>query len=235
MELSGDGHDVHTTDSGFGLIGRIDFLAPEPVILDIRLVDFDGLELLREVRERHPDLPVILCSAYDSYRHDARAVAADHYVVKSFDMRELKSKIQRSLEAVIPMSVSSRLEPRRRNERCEVKVQGRSFPGRQFSRKAQPGILRSGAGRAEDLPAENRDNSRAKNHQPKGGTDVFVPFTGFVTGHGCGYGWGSHLSFNGRLRLADAGHRRGSVAVYTGRRDSTHQDSSAFQNARPPR
>jgi DNA-binding response OmpR family regulator len=125
MELSGDGHDVHTTDSGFDLMGRIDFLAPDLVILDIRLVDFDGLELLREVRERHPDLPVILCSAYDSYRHDARAVAADHYVVKSFDLRELKRKIQRSLEAVIPVSAPSRLEVRRGDERLEVEVQGR--------------------------------------------------------------------------------------------------------------
>ena len=35
------------------------------MVLDIRLVDYDGLELLQETRTRHHDLPVILCTAYD--------------------------------------------------------------------------------------------------------------------------------------------------------------------------
>ncbi|MBW2109083.1 MAG: response regulator, partial [Deltaproteobacteria bacterium] len=61
--------------------------------LDIRMEDCDGLDLLQEIRNAHSDLPVILNTAYDSYREDVKSVAADYYVVKSYDLSELKSKL----------------------------------------------------------------------------------------------------------------------------------------------
>ena len=75
------------------------FFQPEAVILDIKLVDYNGLELLQEIRNRHYDLPVILCSAYDTYKQDQKSIAANYYVVKSFDLSELKMVIQRALES----------------------------------------------------------------------------------------------------------------------------------------
>jgi DNA-binding response OmpR family regulator len=98
-ELSEEGHKVFTVASGHNLLKRIDSLQPEVVVLDIRLVDHDGLELLQEIRNRHHDLPVILCTAYDTYKYDQKAVAADYYVVKSFDLSELKIAIQRAVDA----------------------------------------------------------------------------------------------------------------------------------------
>ena len=97
--LSEEGHEVSTLGSGHNLLRRIDFLQPEVVILDIRLVDYDGLELLQEIRNRFYDLPVILCTAYDTYKYDEKATAADSYVIKSFDLAELKTAIQRAIEA----------------------------------------------------------------------------------------------------------------------------------------
>ena len=98
-ELSDEGHKVWTAATGHELLRRIDSLQPEVVILDIRLVDYDGLELLQEIRNRHHDLPVILCTAYDTYKNDPKAIAADYYVIKSFDLTELKMAIQRAIEA----------------------------------------------------------------------------------------------------------------------------------------
>jgi two-component system response regulator (stage 0 sporulation protein F) len=98
-ELSEEGYEVSTMASGHNLLKRIDSLQPEAVVLDIRLVDYDGLELLQEIRNRYHDLPVILCTAYDTYKEDPKAIAADYYVVKSFDLSELKMAIQRALEA----------------------------------------------------------------------------------------------------------------------------------------
>jgi DNA-binding NtrC family response regulator len=97
-ELSDEGHEVFTTGSGHELLRRIDVLGPEAVILDIRLVDYDGLELLQEIRRVHHDLPVILCSAYDTYREDPKVMAADYYVIKSFDLGTLKQAVQRVIE-----------------------------------------------------------------------------------------------------------------------------------------
>lgn len=97
-ELSDEGHKVWTVATGHELLKRIDRVQPEVVVLDIKLLDYDGLELLQEIRNRHHDLPVILCSAYDTYKEDPKAIAADYYVVKSFDLSELKMAIQRVIE-----------------------------------------------------------------------------------------------------------------------------------------
>jgi len=98
-ELSEEGYEVSTMASGHNLLKRIDSLQPEAVVLDIKLVDYDGLELLQEIRNQHHDLPVILCTAYDTYREDPKSIAADYYVVKSFDLSELKMAIHRAIEA----------------------------------------------------------------------------------------------------------------------------------------
>lgn len=98
-ELSEEGHKVNTVASGHNLLRRIDSLQPDALVLDIKLVDYDGLELLQAIRNKHHDLPVILCSAYDTYKEDPKSIAADYYVIKSFDLSELKMAIQRAVEA----------------------------------------------------------------------------------------------------------------------------------------
>ncbi|MGD8253464.1 MAG: response regulator [Syntrophobacterales bacterium] len=97
-ELSAEGHNVATVATGHNLVKKIDNIRPEVVVLDIRLADYDGLELLQEIRKEHRDLPVILCTAYDTYKYDQKTIAADYYVIKSFDLSQLKFAIQRALE-----------------------------------------------------------------------------------------------------------------------------------------
>ena len=101
-ELTGMGHEVSTARSAYKLMRKIRIFQPDLIILDIRLTDCDGLELLQEIRNSYPDLSVIICSAYDSYRDDIRALAADYYVIKSFDLSELKTKIKKALGAKNP-------------------------------------------------------------------------------------------------------------------------------------
>jgi two-component system response regulator (stage 0 sporulation protein F) len=98
-ELLGEGYEVSSVDSGHDLLKKIENLQPEAVILDIRLGEYDGLELLQEIRTQYHDLPVILCTAYDTYKGDQKAIAADYYVLKSFDLEELKVAIHRAIEA----------------------------------------------------------------------------------------------------------------------------------------
>jgi CheY-like chemotaxis protein len=105
-ELSGEGHKVWTAATGHKLLRRIESLQPEVVVLDIKLVDYDGLELLQEIRNTYHDLPVVLCTSYDTYKEDPKSIAADYYVVKSFDLSVLKLAIRRAIEAgaSIPMT-----------------------------------------------------------------------------------------------------------------------------------
>ncbi len=102
LELSELGHEIITAESRRRLLKKIEVYQPDIVILEIKLVDCDGLEMLQEIREYDNDLPVIICSAYESYRYDIRTIAADYFISKSCDLTELKSKIDRVLDTKIP-------------------------------------------------------------------------------------------------------------------------------------
>ena len=98
-ELKEEGYDVITADGGHKLLERIESEKPDLVVLDIKMVDYDGLDLLQDIRNRFYDLPVILSTAYDTFKEDMKSIAADFYVIKSFDLTELKNKIAMALEA----------------------------------------------------------------------------------------------------------------------------------------
>ena len=100
-ELSEEGHKVWTLATGHKLLKRIDRVQPEVGVLDIKLVEYDGLDLLKEIRNCYHDLPVILCTAYDTYKEDPKSLVADYYVVKSFDLTELKMAIQKAIEVKV--------------------------------------------------------------------------------------------------------------------------------------
>ena len=103
-ELSEAGYEVITAADGYKLTERIEKEHPDIVVLDIKMVDYNGLDLLQEIRNKFYDLPVILCTAYDTFKEDIKSIAADFYVIKSFDLTELKNKISMALEANIPSS-----------------------------------------------------------------------------------------------------------------------------------
>ncbi|MBC8417811.1 MAG: response regulator [Pseudomonadota bacterium] len=98
-ELSDAGYEVITAENGHLLVEKIEEEKPDLVVLDIKMVDYNGLDLLQDIRNRFYDLPVILCTAYDTFKEDMKSIAADYYVIKSFDLSELKSKIAMALDA----------------------------------------------------------------------------------------------------------------------------------------
>lgn len=98
-ELSEVGYEVITADSGYRLLEKIETEEPDLVVLDIKMVDYNGLDLLQDIRNRFYNLPVVLCTAYDTFKEDMKSIAADFYVIKSFDLTELKNKISMALES----------------------------------------------------------------------------------------------------------------------------------------
>ncbi|MCK9239117.1 response regulator [Desulfocurvus sp.] len=97
-ELQAEGYQVGTSDGSEDILAVLDRERPEVVVLDIKLgPNRSGLDLLQQIRSREQTLPVILCTAYDSFQHDLKSIAADYYVVKSVDLTELKSKVAAAL------------------------------------------------------------------------------------------------------------------------------------------
>jgi len=92
-ELGDEGYEVITTEKCEDVADLITSEEVSVVVLDIRMDDCDGLDLLQKLRNDYPTLPVILNTAYDSYKDDVKSVAADHYIVKSQDLSELKARL----------------------------------------------------------------------------------------------------------------------------------------------
>jgi DNA-binding response OmpR family regulator len=100
-ELTYEGYNVITTDDCRNLLELIDDKNPDLVVLEVVIGKYNGLDLLQKIRNTYYDLPVILCTAYSNYKNDLRSIAADYYVLKSSDLRELKQKIRMAIEAGI--------------------------------------------------------------------------------------------------------------------------------------
>jgi CheY-like chemotaxis protein len=101
-EFEDEDYDVVEAEDGNGLLERIEREAPDVIVLDIKMAAYDGLDLLQEIRQKFQDLPVIISSAYGAYKGDYKTLAADYYVVKSSDLSELKQKVKKALEGVVP-------------------------------------------------------------------------------------------------------------------------------------
>jgi len=84
--------------SGAQALSRLAESAPDVVVLDMRLPDTDGVDLLRRIREASPDLPVIITTAYVSVEPQLRVLDLAHsaYLVKPFDLDELGDAIDRA-------------------------------------------------------------------------------------------------------------------------------------------
>lgn len=80
-------------------------------VLDIGLPGRDGIEVLRRLRERGSDLPVLLLTARDDVRDRVLGLdaGADDYLVKPFDMDELEAQIRALLRRGTPAAAASRV------------------------------------------------------------------------------------------------------------------------------
>lgn len=72
---------------------------PDLVILDLGLPDMQGLELLRQIRERREDVPIVVLSSRgdEVAKVEALDLGADDYVTKPFGMEELLARIRTAL------------------------------------------------------------------------------------------------------------------------------------------
>jgi len=98
-ELESEGYEVVTSNGEEPILPLMERVAPDVVVLDIKLgSNKSGLDLLQEIRGKDQAIPVILSTAYDSFQHDLKSIAADYYVVKSVDLGELKAKVALAME-----------------------------------------------------------------------------------------------------------------------------------------
>ena len=96
-EFEAAGYRVDTAADALEALGKFEHERYDLVILDIKMPGMDGIEALGKFLGRDNKLPVIINSAYDSYKDNFMSWAADSYVIKSSDLSELKQKVKEAL------------------------------------------------------------------------------------------------------------------------------------------
>ena len=116
-ELSEEGYEVISSEDGSEITKMTDKEKPDLIVLDVRLREHNGLDLLQDIRNRYSSLPVIICTGYPAFKSDLKSTASVYSVVKSSDLTELKLKIkaalgdQREPIAPAPASEISKAKP----------------------------------------------------------------------------------------------------------------------------
>ena len=93
-EFEAEGYKVDTAADAMEALGMFEHERYDLVILDIKMPGMDGIEALGKFLGRDNKLPVIINSAYDSYKDNFMSWAADSYVIKSSDLSKLKQKVK---------------------------------------------------------------------------------------------------------------------------------------------
>ena len=90
------GYEVDAVEDGQQALTRLSISSPDAVVLDIGLPEVDGLEVCRRVRGAGDRTPILMLTARDSVsdRIDGLDAGADDYLVKPFDVGELKARIR---------------------------------------------------------------------------------------------------------------------------------------------
>ena len=96
MAMRYEGWEVSTAGSGLEAVKAARDLRPDALVLDMMLPDFDGLEVMRRVRTKMPDVPVLFLTAKDAVEDRIGGLTAggDDYVTKPFSLEEVIARMR---------------------------------------------------------------------------------------------------------------------------------------------
>ncbi|CAG0938358.1 Response regulator MprA [Candidatus Brocadiaceae bacterium] len=93
-ELSYEGYNIITAKDGLEAIKKVKEQLPDLIVMDINMPKMDGIEAIGKILSEHKKIPIIINTAYSSYKDDFMSWSANAYVIKSSDLKELKNKIK---------------------------------------------------------------------------------------------------------------------------------------------
>ncbi len=105
--LSLAGYEIDTAAGGEAGLAQIAEERPDAVVLDIGLGGMDGLEACRLLRAGGDRVPVLMLTARDSVddRIDGLDAGADDYLVKPFDVGELKARLRALMRRAVDVDI----------------------------------------------------------------------------------------------------------------------------------
>lgn len=146
---AGGEHAVHQVASGQAALDSIEPLSVDLVVTDLRMPEMTGIELIEELQEHHPRVPVILMTSFGSEEETVRAIqqGASGYLNKATAATELDSLVTRLLAARATDLAHAEVLRRRAVDEYHFKL-----PSRRSFMSATAGFLRTRIQAAEICP-----------------------------------------------------------------------------------
>ena len=106
MALRYEGWDIRAAATGSTAVREAKDFKPDAVVLDMMLPDFDGLEVLRRLRDDNPHVPVLFLTARDAVEDRVAGLTAggDDYVTKPFSLEEVVARVRALLRRAVVLA-----------------------------------------------------------------------------------------------------------------------------------
>lgn len=91
------GFDVDLAANGYEALEKLNDKAPDLILLDMKMPGMNGLEVLRQIKQRYPDQAVIMMTAYGELEivNEAINLGVKECITKPFDINQLRELAQR--------------------------------------------------------------------------------------------------------------------------------------------
>jgi DNA-binding NtrC family response regulator len=110
--LSEEGYSVKTVENGKQAIEVSEKKRFDLALIDIKLPDMEGTELLHRLKEKHPHIVTVIITGFPTIQNAMGAVneGADGYILKPFEIRKLLEAIRKHLNKEAADHISNWME-----------------------------------------------------------------------------------------------------------------------------
>jgi len=106
LELEPDLRVVGEVADAKEVLSQVESLSPDVILMDIKMPGVNGIELTRQVKEKHPSCNIIMLTLYDEYLTQALEAGAKGYLLKDIKREELLKAIRAVHEGRSPLNLS---------------------------------------------------------------------------------------------------------------------------------